>query len=370
MADEQYNNQAGAGSSAPRERAPRERRRIGCGFWLLVMGILFFGLTTLVLFLALVGVSGTRLASVSQGGLYTEAFVSGNKDSMDKILLLPIHGIILDGPAGGFGRVRTGIVRQVKDILKLARDDANIRAVLLDINSPGGGITASDVIYHEIEKFKSETGKPVVGLLRDVAASGGYYIAASAEEIVAHPTALTGSIGVIMPYWNIRDLLKKIGVRSEPIKSGQFKDMGSLARDITAEERRMLQGIVDEYLNLFVTVVHRGFTNRGVTITRKKLETYCDGRIFTAKQAMQSGFVDKLGYYEDAVSAVATKAGITPAGAHVVTYQRNPGLLDMLLMRSVSPMPDTLKLQIEGMPKFDTPRFMYLWTVGGGTGEK
>jgi len=352
MADEYYSNQAGPGSPAPQAPPPRERRRTGCGFWLLLMGMLFFGFTTLIFFLAFVGVSGARIASASQTGVYTETFVSGNKDSMDKVLLLPIHGIILDTPITGVGRTRTGIVTQVKDVLRLARDDVNVRAVLLDINSPGGGITASDVIYHEIEKFKAETGKPVVALLRDVAASGGYYIAASAEEIIAHPTALTGSIGVIMPYWNIRDLLKKIGVRSEPIKSGQFKDIGSISRDITAQERQMLQGIVDEYLKIFITAVHQGFTNRGVTITRKKLETHCDGRVFTAKQAVQLGFVDKLGYYEDAVKAVTSKAG------------------DILLTRNASPMPDTLKLEIEGMPKFDTPRFMYLWTVGGGTDDQ
>lgn len=347
----------------PHAKPAPTRKGPGCGFWLLLLGVVFFAFISLVLFVTLVASGSKRVAGSPGGTPYLEDSVSGNTRSAQKILLVPIHGIILDRPDGGFGPLRPGLVTQVTDVLKLAREDADIKAVLLDIDSPGGGITDSDVLHNEISRFKTETGKPVVALLRDIAASGGYYVAAAADKIVAHRTTLTGSIGVIMPHWNIGDLLQKIGVRSDPIKSGPLKDIGSLYRESTKEEKQMLQDMIDEYQHIFVTVVHQGFTNRNVTITRKKLETYCDGRIMTGKQAKQTGFVDQLGYYNDAVAATANLAGITAGEEHVVTYQRRPGLLDALLMASPSPRPDIVKLEIEGLPKFHTPRFMYLWTV-------
>lgn len=367
MADYHYDDPPLPERDVPRAKHVPAKKGVGCGFWLLVAGMVFFAFTSLVLLIAVIAVAPSHVTSASGNLPYIETSVSGDKRSSQKILLVPIHGIILDAPIGGFGPPRPGLVTQVLAILKRAREDSDIKAVLLDIDSPGGGITDSDILYNEIRKFKAETGKPVVALLRDIAASGGYYVAAASDRIIAHRTTLTGSIGVIMPHWNIEDLLDKIGVRSDPIKSGKYKDIGSMYRQTTDEELKMLQDMIDEYQSLFVTVIHQGFTNRSINLTRKKLETWCDGRIMTGGQAKKLGFVDQLGYYDDAVKAVAGLAGITSGNEHVITFQRRPGFLDALLMQTQTPRPDTVKLEIEGMPKLDTPKFMYLWTINANT---
>ena len=348
--------------------APSPRgRRFGCAFWGLLATTILFAAISLVLLVALGTVISTPglegAGDTSAGRRFVESTVSGNADSDRKILLIPIHGIIMDTPSEGFMRTRPGVVTTVHRMLSAAKKDASIKAVILRIDSPGGGITASDVLYHEIETFRKETGKPVVALLGDVAASGGYYVAAAAEHIVAHSTTVTGSIGVMMPLLGVQNLLEKIGVEARVIKSGELKDIGSMYRPMNAGEREMLQGMVDEYHGIFVSVVHQGFTNRGKTISRKELRKLCDGRVLTGNQAKRLGFVDALGYYEDAVNITAKKAAIPPADVHVVTYVRRPGLLDTLLINATAPQPGTMKVEIEGLPKLDSPRFMYLWTV-------
>ena len=133
-----------------------------------------------------------------------------------------------------------------------------------------------------------------------MAASGAYYVASASQRIVAHPTAVTGSIGVIMPLFGMEDLFAKIGVKSRPIKSGPMKDVGSLFRDMTPEEQQMLQGIVNDYYDRFVGIVLDGMKARGVKITREELVKYCDGSVFTGERAKEIGFVDEIGYFEDA----------------------------------------------------------------------
>ena len=169
------------------------------------------------------------------------------------------------------------------------------------------------MLYHELQEFHQDTNKEIVSLLGDVAASGGYYVAAASQRIVAHPTTVTGSIGVLMPLVGIEGLLDKVGVKVQPIKSGPMKDVGAMSREMTPEERAMLQGIVNEYYERFVTVVHNGMKGRNVAITLEKLKGYCDGRVFTGEQAKQIGFVDEIGYFKDAVRATCDGRGSSRA---------------------------------------------------------
>ena len=327
-----------------------------------MLGFVLIGLVTNIAGKVLMaGMAGERVGA-SHRAPFVEHTLSG--DGPRKILVIPIMGIISDMEDRGFFTLAEGMVTQVRDMLHQARGDDDVRAVVLRIESPGGGITASDVIHHEITRFREETGKPVVAHLGDVAASGGYYVAASAERIVAHPTSLTGSIGVIMPLIGFEGLMEKIGVESRPIKSGELKDMGSMYRPVTQKEETMLQAMVDEYHQRFVSIVADGFQTRGRSESREQIERHCDGRIFSGETAAVLGFADELGYFEDAVAAARSMAALTAAETRVVTYRRQAGLLDVLLGQAQSKPSDTLTVRIEGVTNADRPRFLYLWTVG------
>ncbi len=182
------------------------------------------------------------------------------------------------------------------------RDD--ISAVVLKINSPGGSVAAVQEIYNGILKLR-KSGKKVVATMGDVAASGGYYIASAADKIVANPGTLTGSIGVIFTLANFQGVLKKVGVKFETIKSGKMKDIGSFSRDMTDEERTLLQNLINNAYEQFLAAVIQCRS-----ITKEKLLPLADGRIYTGEQAKQIGLIDELGTSEDAINLAAQLAGI------------------------------------------------------------
>jgi len=345
---------------------PAKKAETGCAFWIVAALAVLFFVSTVLLLLALVGVAVGKGGLEARGGPAEEQLVEQTVqgEGTNKILLIPINGVIADLPDEGLFGGGPGLITTVRDALRAARKDEEVKAVLLEIDSPGGGITASDVVYHELQEFHQDTKKDIVSLLGDVAASGGYYVAAASQRIVAHPTTVTGSIGVLIPLVGIEGLLDKVGVKVRPIKSGPMKDVGAMSREMTPEERAMLQTIVNEYYERFVTVVHNGMKGRNVAITLEKLKGYCDGRVFTGEQAKQIGFVDEIGYFKDAVRAACDRAGIKPGEARVITYHRKPGLLETILSRSSAPRTDALTIRLEGLTGRDTPRMMYLWTVG------
>ncbi|TET67393.1 MAG: signal peptide peptidase SppA [Candidatus Zixiibacteriota bacterium] len=192
------------------------------------------------------------------------------------------------------------VIRQ----LKKYGEDGSIPSVVLHINSPGGGVAASQEIYEEINKLR-EKGVKVVASMSAVAASGAYYIACAADTIVANPGTLTGSIGVIFEWPILSELMRKLGVKLEVIKSGDMKDVGSIGRPITRREREMLQSVVDDTYNQFVEVISR---ERGLPI--EDVIELADGRIFTGNQARDLGLVDVIGNFEDAIQIAAEMGGI------------------------------------------------------------
>ena len=208
-----------------------------------------------------------------------------------KVLIIPIRGMILDIPRKRFLHSRPSMVQEIVSQLKLAEKDKEVRAVLFKIHSRGGSATASDVIYHEIVAFKKRTGAKVVVAMMDVAASGGYYVSLPADFILAHPTTLTGSIGVIFMRPTVTGLMAKIGLDIQVDKSGKNKDMGSPFRQSTEEEQRILQGLTDELGERFVSLVakHR-------KIDQEALANISTARVYLGKQALQLGLVDKIGY--------------------------------------------------------------------------
>lgn len=216
---------------------------------------------------------------------------------------LSIHGPIYYSATG---KVWERGIEQWGRRLDALAEKKEIKAIVLDINSPGGSVGAVQELHKVILRVRRERKKPVVALLGDMAASGGYYLAVACDKVVAHPGTLVGSIGVIFSHVEAQGLLGKLGVRAEPIKSGRLKDIGSPARPMTAEERALLQGVIDDAYGQFLSAVAQG---RGAT--EEKLRPLADGRIFTGRQALGLGLVDQLGDSQDAVELAAKLGGIS-----------------------------------------------------------
>ncbi|MEK7774168.1 MAG: signal peptide peptidase SppA [Deltaproteobacteria bacterium] len=235
----------------------------------------------------------------------------------DKVLLVDISGVITDETRGGVLGIQTesNLTARIKEELTNASGDRSIKAVVLRINTPGGSVTTCDIISHEIKNFKKRNNVAVVAELMDVAASGGYYIAASADRIIAHPTTVTGSIGVVAFNLNASGLMEKIGVTNQTIKSGDKKDMGSPFKPMTGDEREILQSVIDGMYERFLDVVAEG---RKGAISRADLRKAADGRIYTAEQALSLKLIDSVGYLDDAVETAKSLAGIKEA--RLVTY--------------------------------------------------
>ncbi|MEW6660535.1 MAG: signal peptide peptidase SppA [Thermodesulfobacteriota bacterium] len=264
----------------------------------------------------------------------------------DKVLLVDISGVIMETRHRsllGLGAVTTP--GYVKEVLDKAAKDKRIKALVLKINSPGGTVSASDIIHHELQNYKKETGVPVVACLMGLATSGGYYLAQAGDAIVAHPSGITGSIGVIAMKLNIKGLMDKVGVDSDLVKSGQWKDFWSPFRPATPEEKQMMQEVINNYYQSFVDVVAQGRK-----MNAREVRQVADGRIYTAIQAKDLGLVDSLGYLDDAIKIARKQAGLEEA--KVVRYHR----------------PDSYRPNIYSqIPDFSwmvTPQFLYMWWPG------
>ena len=263
----------------------------------------------------------------------------------DKVLVMDIHGMVLEGPHRILGLFKgvTTPSRVKEDLEKAAKDD-HIKAVVLKINSPGGTVSAADVILHELQSFKAERHLPIVVCLEGLAASGGYYVAQAGDTIMAYPTCITGSIGVIAMKFNFRGLMDKVGLDTDVVKTGAWKDFWSPFRAATPKEKEMMQQIIEEFYRDFVNVVAAG---RKMSL--KEVQNVADGRIFTAPQARNLKLIDKVGYLDDALKEAQALAGIS--GARIVRYHRpgayRPNIYSMLP-----------ELENAG------PQFLYLWLAG------
>jgi len=275
----------------------------------------------------------------------------------DKVVVMDISGVITSDNKEGF-YTSPGMLATVKEELERAGKDEHVKAIVIKINSPGGTVTASDIIYHELKTFKATRKIPVIASIMDVGASGGYYIAAAADTVLAHPSSVTGSIGVIMLTVNAKGLLEKVGVETNAVTSGPRKDMGSPFRAMLPEERAIFQGVIDGFYHRFLQIVQEGRPNlNGETI--KKL---ADGRIYSGEQAKSSGLVDEIGYLDDAVEVAKKKAGLTEA--RVVTYRRPGEYQNNIYSRMAAPAPNLANLaniDLLSMVRGGSPQFMYLW---------
>ena len=285
-----------------------------------------------------------------------EETVEGKGSS--KILLLDLSGVLSED-VPGFSITtpppRVPLLARVREELRKAEEDERVKALIVRINSPGGTITASDILYHELFAFKARKKVPVIAAIMDVGASGGYYAALAADTIVVNPTTITGSIGVVMVTVNAQGLLEKIGVAPLAIKSGPMKDAGSPFRSLTEAERAVFQGIIDEMYGRFVRLVAESRK-----IPEARVRAFADGRIYTAEQARGLGLVDRVGYLEDVVALAKERAGL--GEAKVIMYHRPKEYRANIY--SLTPPPSTAEstlAQFVAALGGGGPRFLYLW---------
>ena len=306
-------------------------------FWLM--------LTLLLLSLLAVGVLlatvGSLLSGQSDAGSVVERYESGGRLSADKVAIIEIVGTIMPPFTAG----------QIQKI-EHARDDEAVKAVLLRVDSPGGFVADSHQIYHKLRELSAE--KPVYVSFGRIAASGGYYVAMGAGpegKIFVEPTTWTGSIGVIIPRYEAKDLAAKVGVDVEPLVTGPHKDALSPFKDLDGEERAIWDSILADAFEQFKTVI-----KDGRPLSEAEIDAVATGRIFTAKQALAENLVDETGFEEDAVAALAEAAGLTDP--KVVRYASPPSALDLLLgVRSDPPSPATML----GKALTPAPYYLFGW---------
>jgi len=239
----------------------------------------------------------------------------------DKIAIIEIRGVITQS---------SGIIEEIDQY----QEDEGVKAIILRIDSPGGGVGPAQEIHREILKVKSK--KKVVTSMGSVAASGGYYIACASDLIIANPGTITGSIGVIMEFANIEELFKKIGIKGVVLKSGEHKDIGSPFREMTPEEKKIIQEVIDNVHQQFVQAVAKGRK-----MDQEKVMQIADGRILTGEQAKQIGLVDQIGNFQDAIDIVAKMVGIE-GKPNILYPKRRFSLWELLVRETTSAILDTL----------------------------
>jgi len=256
------------------------------------------------IFAAVIGsvFTGIKAQSEDQFESYERKFISGNKSSRNIILVIPVNGVITAGADASPFSSSMASASKICQNLKMAKKDKSVKAVIMQINSPGGEVVASDQIHHAIMEVR-KSGKPVVAVIGTMGASGGYYIACASDKIIAHRLSITGSIGVIIQNFKYYDLLKKIGVKSDTYTSCKYKDILSGARKEKPGERAIIQGHIDKVYKAFIQIVADGRPQLTVKNLEKSIIT--DGRIFLGSEALKLKLIDQLGFFEDGVKAAA-----------------------------------------------------------------
>ena len=306
--------------------------------FVVLIGSLFINLTQFVTH-AFSGNSAFRsdgFTAIRDDGPRLDEYYVKNNHAANKIAVVTVDGIITSHTADPAGNNMVDVIQAQFD---RAKKDRKVKAVILKVDSPGGEVMASDDIYRVIKKFQDDSGKPVVCSMGSLAASGGYYISSPCRWIVANELTITGSIGVIMHGYNYRGLMDKVGLAPMTFKSGKFKDMLSGEREtneIPAGEQAMVQGLIDETYATFTNVVStgRGFAHGKNNADGRALAadwaSYADGRVLSGKQALNLGFVDELGNFEDAVSR--TKQLAQTGDANLIEYRERYDFSDFLSM--------------------------------------
>ncbi len=308
---------------------------------------------------------GVKLTLIPADKTLKEETVISEGLFVPKIAVVDISGMLLDQPVNGLLTEGENPVSFTQEQLKKAQDDSAVKAVILRINSPGGTVTASQIIHDEVMRFKTKSKKPVVTMMMDMTASGGYYVACASDRLFAYPTTVTGSIGVIMQLFSLQGSLEAIRMKTYAIKSGSFKDAGSPLRDLTPPEREYFDRIVMQFFNRFLEVVAKGRPG----LSAEKIKALADGRVYTGQEALANGLVDEVGTVYTAVDYLKTKTNHKKM--NVVVYHRPQEWKPNIYASSAPPTPRAaqagpLPIDLGQMDDALRPKFLYLWAPGLG----
>lgn len=274
-----------------------------------------------------------------------------------KIALIDVEGILVNADSSSLLSDGEHPVSLLLEKLDRARRDSSVKAVILRINSPGGTVGASELMHNEIIHFRKTTGKPVIAMMMDVAASGGYYIATACEEILSLESTVTGSIGVIMQLFDVTGTLSKLGVKSNAIKSGNHKASGSPFESLSEADRAIFQGIIDSMYEQFVGVVANGRPK----LDEARVRELADGRVYTARQALEVGLIDRIATMREMIEVVEDRIGAKRA--HVISYQRPHGYAANYYASADRTTGNVSMVHIDAPSWLRSgARFMYLWS--------
>ncbi|MBX3422779.1 MAG: signal peptide peptidase SppA [Pirellulaceae bacterium] len=273
-----------------------------------------------------------------------------------RICVIDVDGWLVNRNLSGLGSMGENPVALFREKLDAIAADSTIRAVVLRINSGGGGVTASDMMSRDLEQLVSQRDLPVVACLMEVGAGGAYYLAAGADAVIAHPTALVGGIGVILNVYNLEDMLGQFGITPIPVKSGDRVDMGSPNRVMSEEERAALQSIADQFHQRFIERIRQ---RRNLSTGSQEL---FDGRVLTGTQAQVAGLVDRVGYLDDAIQEARSLAGLAEGATVVMLRRDNDRAYTALDMSPNTPtLSSLIPLKVPGLDRSALPTFLYLW---------
>jgi protease IV len=300
-----------------------------------------------------------KLPVAADPGAMTATVVrSGNSAApCARIALIDVDGLLLNQNFGSLYSVGDNPLASFRDKLEAAARDPRTVAVVLRINSPGGSVTTCDIMAEEVRRFRVETRKPVVASLMDLATSGAYFVAVESDRIVAHPTAVTGGLGVVFNHFNLQDAMAQLNLVANPVKSGSKIDMGTVTAPLDEETRGLFQQMADAYRDH----LQRRVKERRAGMTARDHQAFQDGRVVLASQAQALHLVDRLGYLHDAITEAERLAGV--AGAEVVLNHRAgyPAHSLYAITPSPAPLTEAIPFSYPGLDRSKLPTFLYLW---------
>ncbi len=278
----------------------------------------------------------------------------------DKIAIIDVDGLLDNRRRGGWMRSGENPVSLFIEKLDKAASDKSVKAVVLRLDSPGGTVAATDIMYHQLRQFRDETGKPVIACVLGIGCSGAYYIACGCDGIVAQPSSVVGNIGTIFQTFSVAGTMEKIGVKTVTIKSGDLKDMASPLHDLSDDERKVLEGIIEHLSEQFYEVVRKGRK-----IDEQKMAELSDGRVFTAEQALEKGLIDKVGYLDYGIKWAKNMAGVKKS--RVIIYNRpssyKPNAYG-LASAGADGLGPLVNLELPDWLNASGAQFLYLWQPG------
>jgi protease-4 len=274
------------------------------------------------------------------------------------VAIVDVDGLLLNTDATGLGSWGENPVSVFRERLDAIEGDPRVCAVVVRINTPGGSVTATDIMWRDLKAFKRRTCLPVVASLMDVAAGGGYYLATACDAIVAHPTSVTGGIGCILNVYNLQDLMAQFNILGIPIKAGPNIDLGSPIKELSDERRKLLQDMADEFHARFRRVVLQGRPDVVGSVT-----TTFDGRVFTATQAKELHLVDRIGYLDDALATASSLAGVECANVVFLRRREDAALSPYSITPNTPLQKGLIPISVPGLDRSKLPCFLYLWQM-------